>query len=336
MLPRTFTFRLHVVFTVAILLIFSFSCKKKDDSDKKLTPSATCSDGIQNQGETGIDCGGPCASCATSKRDSVIEDYNVNYIGSGVTVSGWTGNASSCDAGTIPASVRDKILQRVNYFRRMVGLNDNITWDSTKFPMYQQAALMMKANNALDHAPSASWLCYTADGAAGASKSNLALGSHTSTSITRFIQDAGSSNTFVGHRRWILFSKSTVFSVGSTDYSMSLGVIGFPKGNTKIPEYIAYPPAGYVPQPLVYGRWSFGISGADFSSATVTMKDGNGGNILLNVLPVLNGYGDNTIVWEPSGIDISNNNDISYKVTISGIGNTPKTSYTYTVTIVKP
>ena len=28
-------------------------------------PVATCSDGIQNQGETGIDCGGPCTACAT-------------------------------------------------------------------------------------------------------------------------------------------------------------------------------------------------------------------------------------------------------------------------------
>jgi hypothetical protein len=27
-------------------------------------PVATCSDGIQNQGETGVDCGGPCAACA--------------------------------------------------------------------------------------------------------------------------------------------------------------------------------------------------------------------------------------------------------------------------------
>lgn len=27
--------------------------------------TATCSDGIQNQGETGIDCGGPCAACPT-------------------------------------------------------------------------------------------------------------------------------------------------------------------------------------------------------------------------------------------------------------------------------
>jgi hypothetical protein len=28
------------------------------------TACATCNDGIQNQGETGLDCGGPCASCA--------------------------------------------------------------------------------------------------------------------------------------------------------------------------------------------------------------------------------------------------------------------------------
>jgi hypothetical protein len=39
-----------------ILLSFTFfSCKQKPD----------CSDGIHNQGETLIDCGGPCAACAT-------------------------------------------------------------------------------------------------------------------------------------------------------------------------------------------------------------------------------------------------------------------------------
>ncbi|MBN2014301.1 MAG: hypothetical protein JW778_03895 [Candidatus Altiarchaeota archaeon] len=29
-------------------------------------PCISCSDGIQNQGETGIDCGGPCAPCSTT------------------------------------------------------------------------------------------------------------------------------------------------------------------------------------------------------------------------------------------------------------------------------
>ena len=31
----------------------------------------TCSDGIQNQGETGIDCGGPCPKC---------DDGKINYL----------------------------------------------------------------------------------------------------------------------------------------------------------------------------------------------------------------------------------------------------------------
>ena len=48
-----------LVAAVTFVLIYS-SCKKKTDDT---TPTATCSDGIQNQGETGIDCGGPCAAC---------------------------------------------------------------------------------------------------------------------------------------------------------------------------------------------------------------------------------------------------------------------------------
>jgi hypothetical protein len=37
-------------------------------------PSATCGDGKQNQGEAGIDCGGPCRTCATvaQTRDLVV------------------------------------------------------------------------------------------------------------------------------------------------------------------------------------------------------------------------------------------------------------------------
>jgi hypothetical protein len=38
------------------------------------TPSCgapTCSDGIQNQGETGVDCGGPCAACPPSCSDGI-------------------------------------------------------------------------------------------------------------------------------------------------------------------------------------------------------------------------------------------------------------------------
>jgi hypothetical protein len=39
-------------------------CSKKNNDDNA-NPTPTCSDGIQNQGETGIDCGGPCTACQT-------------------------------------------------------------------------------------------------------------------------------------------------------------------------------------------------------------------------------------------------------------------------------
>lgn len=53
-------YKLFVLFAGFVL---SFNaCSKKEDTTA--TPIiATCSDGIQNQGETGIDCGGPCAAC---------------------------------------------------------------------------------------------------------------------------------------------------------------------------------------------------------------------------------------------------------------------------------
>lgn len=35
------------------------------------TSGPTCSDGIQNQGETGIDCGGPCAACPPTCSDGI-------------------------------------------------------------------------------------------------------------------------------------------------------------------------------------------------------------------------------------------------------------------------
>src|SRR5689334_8843952 len=55
-------------FVLLILLsvpVFFFAACNKDDDDD--TP--TCNDGIQNQGETGVDCGGPCAACASMLCD---------------------------------------------------------------------------------------------------------------------------------------------------------------------------------------------------------------------------------------------------------------------------
>ncbi|WP_126974397.1 CAP domain-containing protein [Gynurincola endophyticus] len=314
-----------------VFILVLCSCQKNDDNS---TPS--CADGIQNQGETSIDCGGPCAPCSVDK-EKVIQDYKNFYLGSAVSDPGWNGNATACIAGSVSVGTHDKVLQRINYFRRLVGLNDNTTWDVSKFAQYQQTALLMKANNALSHNPPDTWSCWTSVAHAGAASANLALGKNAADAITLFIEDPGAGNEAVGHRRWILHSPKTQFSYGSTDNTMALGVIGTAGGNTNIPPYIAYPSEGYFPQQLVFQRWSFGIPNANFTNAQVTMTGPAGINVTLNVISrTATGMGDNTIVWEPSNVVINSNSDMAYTIRISGVQNAPQSSYNYTVVIIKP
>ncbi len=54
------------VLLILCSFLFIYSGCSKDDNNSSSTPTPTCSDGIQNQGETGIDCGGPCSACPTS------------------------------------------------------------------------------------------------------------------------------------------------------------------------------------------------------------------------------------------------------------------------------
>ncbi|NNK81451.1 MAG: zinc metalloprotease, partial [Flavobacteriales bacterium] len=56
-------------------------------------PAPTCDDGIQNQGETGVDCGGPCAPCAT------CNDGIQNQGETGVDCGGPCAACPTCDDG---------------------------------------------------------------------------------------------------------------------------------------------------------------------------------------------------------------------------------------------
>ncbi|MEI6508909.1 MAG: hypothetical protein WCO54_10515 [Bacteroidota bacterium] len=56
------------IITTTILL---FSCSKSSDN----TTPPSCTDGIQNQGELGVDCGGPCTPCTNLTNHLVFEKY---------------------------------------------------------------------------------------------------------------------------------------------------------------------------------------------------------------------------------------------------------------------
>ena len=89
--------------------------------------------------------------------------------------SGYDGSTSSCSPGTTTAAFRDSVVQRVNWYRRMAGL-DTISENTTFSAHNQQAATMMAAEGSLSHGPGAGWECYTADGATAAGKSPEEVG----------------------------------------------------------------------------------------------------------------------------------------------------------------
>lgn len=322
----------HILWGVMAISLFFITCKKDDGESSTTTTTTT--------------------SGVLTAKEQAQKDYMDMYVGSAVTGYTWNGNTANCAAGTLSQDLQNKTLLRIKYFRKLAGLpNDKITMEADLSAKCQDNALMIRANNAIDHQPPTNWKCYTADGALAAGKGNISFGTSDVKNIDAWMQDAGSNNMEVGHRRWILFSNATKFGIGFTESSGTLWVInGLPSPYSlpaATPEYIAWPPKGFVPRQVVYPRWSLGVPATsypfqvDFTNATVTMVNAAGTTVPLNVIyrnPISNSYGgDNTISWEPTGVDLNSNFDQKYTVTVANVMvNGTAKSYTYDVTIFNP
>ena len=185
----------------------------------------------------------------------------------------WTGSTNGCDPGTTSQESKEDVLARVKWFRAMAGVDTNIILNLETSRLAQEAALVMKANNRLSHEPSSNWDCYTADAYEGASHSNLYLGVFGVPSIDGYIEDPGSTNYFVGHRRCILNPRLAEIGTGDTNYSNALFVINENSREnftTREPDgFIMWPPRGYVPRDTIFPRWSISHTEADFTGAKV-------------------------------------------------------------------
>ncbi len=280
----------------------------------------------------------------TSDRASVADFYNTVYMASEGISAEWTGNIGQCDAGTVSDSLRAATLQRVNYFRAMTGLPGDIVEDYDWSLGCQETALMMIAEMSLSHYPPEDWACYTVLGAETASRSNIAIGFWGPASIDGYMEDDGTYNTAAGHRRWILYPPQFKMGTGSVPEanglyhgSNALRVLQEFGSRPSSPEWVAWPPQGYVPYQVLWERWSFSYPGADFSAATVSMtKSGNAVSVTLE--SVQNGYGDNTLVWKAAGFPIGKpKNDITYSVAVDNvmISGNPR-SFNYDVIAIDP
>ena len=111
------------------------------------------------------------------------------------------------------------------------------------------------------------------------------------------------------------------------------------------PRSAAWPPAGFVPAPLVYDRWSYAYDAADFHAATVRVtKDGapvaaTREKVRFQMRPDGTGsiVGNNTLVWTLPGNVVSRTADEIYRVQIDNvyIGGVRR-QFDYTVTSIDP
>ncbi len=238
----------------------------------------------------------------------------------------WTAGATECDLGTVPREALDDTVRRINMFRWLVGL-DPVTDDAALDAREQACAVMMNVNGTLSHTPPPSWRCYTADGAAAAGSSNLALGTGTpGDAIDLFMDDSGVAS--LGHRRWVVNGPLNPVGIGFAGNATCLGVFGMSGGSTR--DWTAYPNPGPAPSGTAGAKWSFHSNRWDLSGASVAVtRAADGGMLAVTVDHLPDGFGPNTVAWTPSGWTPTVGQ--RYRVAVSGIA--PGT-VTYEVLIV--
>ncbi len=288
----------------------------------------------------------------TWDRAGVVQAYEDEF-GRQEQEPKFTGDVDSCDAGTTSQAYRDSVVQRVNWYRQMAGL-ETVSEQARYSTGAQQAALMMAAADRLSHDPSSDWPCYTANGATAAGASNIGRHSTGVGAIGAYMGDGGGNNKKVGHRRWILYPQLRKIGIGNVPHVLfgqtganALYVIDDNVGGTR-PDVreqrglVAWPPPGYVPAETVWGRWSFSLPDADFSNATVTVTDRYGSVPLEVIARTSSGVPEETIVWsmyrdvDSSPFSEPLDGDHCYTVTVSNVNvsQIAQSPYQYTTCVL--
>ena len=292
-------------------------------------------------------------SVDTSSREQVRQFYNAVFTSSdGVPINS-TAVTASCIPGTNSPTFVNVTLRRINWFRAMAGIPASVTFNAAEGVKDQAAAVMMSEHGALQHTGSwVGWNCFSSDGTNASANSNLALGNAGPDAINAYIWDFGANNNVVGHRRWILYPQTQIMATGDVPAQGSYNSanatwvfdanFGGPRPATRTP-YVTWPPAGYVPSQIVYPQWSFALTNANLSASTVTMTS-NGVPVPVTLQPYATGFGENTLVWYPTGLDPTtgtlfpfSGTDTVYAVTVSNVVTTAGTkNFSYNVTVFNP
>lgn len=272
----------------------------------------------------------------TSDRAEVADAWRSRMAPNLDVPSGWTGSVRGCVAGDPSAEAQRATLESINFVRAMAGL-DPVAFSGALSNQAQQAALIMTANHALSHDPPRSWDCWTRTGSDAAGRSNIGLTSGQMTagrSIELYMDDAGSMNHAVGHRRWVLNPFAATMGNGLTSDANALYVMGATNTRNANPAWVSWPTAGWFPTQLQpAGRWSLssGRARADFGRATVTVKH-DGVTLPVKRFSPHDGYGRPTLVFQVRGLRETG----AYRVIVRNIRGAATSRHEWTVRLFRP
>lgn len=204
----------------------------------------------------------------------------------------WTHSSTDqCDPGSLSAQSMTHVLNTVNWYREIAGIGP-VTFTAANNTLAQKAALLQERLGPyqLSHFPPPSTPCYDSAGDLG-SKSNLTTGTG-AFGIEQFITDPGANNTVAGHRYSTLRPEITRMGFGGTtpDGGSNTGRSALWVHDTRAPgngdsvatspDWIAWPPPGFVPARIEPGRrWSLTPRVRDsvnFADAVITMTGPSG------------------------------------------------------------
>lgn len=290
------------------------------------------------------------AGSAAIGRADAVRLYREVYLPALRTQVEWQGDIERCDAGSEGRGSLEATRRMVNYFRTMAGLPGNIVFDPVLSSKCRQAALSFVATPGLSHAIPRGWACYSPEANEAAGASNIALGYAGPRAVAAYMEEPWEQGWSLTHRQWILWGPTQRMGSGS--------VHGRPGGyrganalwvqparlGPKSPslKWVAWPPKGHVPYPVVYRHWSLAphVAGSvDLRGATVTMRRGNGETIALRRGFSNSPYApDAAVAWVPEGLDFGPGMaDETFEIRVGGIRVSGQpVSYRYSVTVIDP
>lgn len=285
------------------------------------TLSCVCNPGFVQQG--GACTAAPAGDPTSHTQEEVCDHWKAGHV---VTEPNpLTASGAECDAGSLKQGGIVDTLTRINMFRWLSGLGP--TSDSAAFDADAQKCANLESwwpwTSGSPHAPPASSKCYTAEGGATAGQSNIAWGSGSpAQAIDQFMEDNGNETT-MGHRRWILNPPLGPIGIGYWQGGGKYGnaeclrVFGSSGGGPK-PPWVAVPTAGFAPLVTAGWTWTFhgSLGGIPGATASVLRVDDNMA-LPVTMLPLSQGYGQDTASWKPNGWKAEAGK--TYRVKVTGL-----------------